>query len=192
MARRGDRLGPIGVSIAAAGVLIGHWLTYGIEVPRAAARAQLLAATGHSYLHLANDAGLALAVAALAGLVLAELTETARRSSFRSLAAGLAFVQTVAFAVMEIAERVTSRVPLSSLLRGGLIFVGLAVQILVALVLAGFLRWLQRATSRLRTAFAAPRHLRRATLARQVREVVLPITSPEKTPGAARAPPVSA
>src|SRR5438552_15184295 len=125
-------LGAIPVCLAAAGVLVGHWLTYGVESPNAVARAQMLAQTGHSYLHLANDVGLALGLAALVSLTISELSSPTKPRSFGWFASRLALVQAVTFGAMEVAERLVAHAPLATLFHGGLIVVGLLIQVAVA------------------------------------------------------------
>ena len=157
MASARRHLGAIAVGVAAAGVLVGHWLTYGLESPNAAHRAEMLAQTGHSYLHLANDVGLALGLAALVSLAISELSSPTEPQSLRWLASRLALVQAVTFGAMEVAERLVAHVPIATLFHGGLIVVGLLIQVAVAAAGAVVLRWLHRATGALRSLLSAAR-----------------------------------
>jgi hypothetical protein len=157
MASARRHLGAIAVGVAAAGVLIGHWLTYGVESPNAAGRAQMLARTGHSYLHLANDVGLALGLTALVSLTISELSSPTEPRSFGWFASRLALVQTVTFGSMEVVERLVAHAPLATLLHGGLIVVGVLIQVAVAAAGAVLLRWLHRAAGTLRSLVGSAR-----------------------------------
>ena len=53
------------MGVAVGGVLVGHWLTYLAVAPLAGSRATILHQTGHSYLGLANDLALVVALAAI-------------------------------------------------------------------------------------------------------------------------------
>lgn len=133
------------VGIAAAGLLLGHWLAYALGSPQAHAREQLLNTTGHGYLPYAIQVAL---LAAVLGLVTAFLTRRTDRStggSFAGDAARLAVVQTTAFAAMEIGERLLAGASLHDLTHGPLLVIGLCVQVAVALAGAGLLRLTERA-----------------------------------------------
>jgi hypothetical protein len=139
-AHRGAALG-----VAAGGVLLGHWITYRIVLPGEYARDSLLAHTGHAYLGVANDLGLVLALTALSAVFLSRLTRSdAVPASTARWCARLAAFQVGAFAAMELVERLASDAPLAGLLHGGLLPLGLAIQVGVALVGAVAVRWLLR------------------------------------------------
>jgi hypothetical protein len=137
---RGAALG-----VAAGGVLLGHWVTYRLVLPGRHAREALLAHTGHAYLGVANDLGLVLAVAALSAVFLSRLTRRdAAPASTARWCARLAAFQVGAFAAMEVVERIASGAPLAGLMHGGLLPIGLGIQVGVALVGAVAVRWLLR------------------------------------------------
>lgn len=134
-------------SAAVGGVLLGHWLTYLVESP--GATDALLRHTGHAYLAPANEAGVMVALVALAVVFLGGLTGDAHAPPpFGRLAARLIAFQLFAFVGMEVLERVTSGAPLSGLMHHGLLAVGVAIQILVALLVALLIRSLVRAADR--------------------------------------------
>jgi hypothetical protein len=139
--RRTNRGAALGV--AAGGVLLGHWLTYQVVAPHALARQALLARTGHAYLGLANDIGLAVALAGLAAVFLSRLTrrDSAPASTIR-WCARLAAFQVGAFASMELVERLGGGAPLRGVLHDGLLPLGLMIQVGVALAGAVAVRWL--------------------------------------------------
>jgi hypothetical protein len=145
MERSGRRPAVYGAAVG--GVLLGHWLTFVAESP--GATDALLRQTGHAYLAPATEAGVVVALVALALVFLGRLTGDARElPSFGRLAARLVAFQLFAFIAMEVLERVTLRVPLSGLMHHGLLAVGVAIQILVALLVALLIRWLVRAADR--------------------------------------------
>ena len=69
----GRRTGAI-LGVAAGGLLLGHWLTYLVEVPDAHARAGVLAASGHGYLGVAAQISAIVAAACVAMVFLGRLT----------------------------------------------------------------------------------------------------------------------
>lgn len=123
------------VAVAATGVLAGHRLTYLADVPDAGPRASLLAGTGHQYLSVAGElvsALLAISIAAvfLGGLMNARTSPTPGRT----LASRLVLLQIGAFVAMEVLERSTAGVGLGHLLDGGILVLGIAINVGVALV----------------------------------------------------------
>jgi hypothetical protein len=137
-ANRGAALG-----VAAGGVLLGHWLTYQAVAPQTLARQELLARTGHAYLGLANDIGLAIALAGLAAVFLSRLTRRdSPPASTMRWCARLAAFQVGAFATMEFVERLGAGAPLGGVLHDGLLPLGLMIQVGVALAGAVAVRWL--------------------------------------------------
>lgn len=145
-ARRGNRVAALCVAVA--GALLGHWLTYVAISPDHGAREALLRHTGHGYLAVANQVGLALALVSLAAVFLRGLTAPgARATSGTRLLGRLSLFQAGAFGAMEVVERVTSGAPLDALLRDGLLPVGLLVQVGVAAACALLIGWLIRAAA---------------------------------------------
>ncbi len=123
------------VGLAFAGALAGHALTYAWLVPGAAERASVLNATGHGYLATADGFGLVAAFVSLAAVFLGHLIGPAAPSlSFRSLVARIAGFQVLAFAAMEITERLHVGASLADLTR--VLPAGTLAEIAVAIVVA--------------------------------------------------------
>jgi hypothetical protein len=152
------------LGIAAAGLTLGHWLAYALAAPGAHAREQLLHATGHGYLAFATQVALLAGGLGLVALFLARCSHREGRGSFGSDAAVLAAVQSITFVAMEVGERLASGASLHDLTHGGLLTIGLAVQISVAIAGAGALRLTDRAAEVVET-------LREVTPARGPRPV---------------------
>ena len=135
---------------ALAGVIAGHPLAYTIVAPHHGERAGLLALTGHSYWGLAVLAGLVLGLASLGVVVTRHLRAglygaSATLPGYLGLAMRLSCLQVGIFTAIEALERVSAGQPLSTLMDADLLPVGLAVQLLIALVSSGLLRWRARA-----------------------------------------------
>jgi hypothetical protein len=142
---------------AVGGVLLGHWLTYLTESP--GGTDALLRQTGHAYLTPASEAGVVVALVALAVVFLGGLTGDAHESPpFGRLAARLVAFQLFGFVAMEVLERITSGAPLSGIV--DLLAVGVAIQILVAMLVAllvgSLVRVADRTAARLCKANAGP------------------------------------
>lgn len=147
---------------ALAGMVAGHPLAYAAVAPRHGDRAGLLALTGHSYWGVALLAGLMFGVASLGVVVTRHFRAglygaSATLPGYFGLAARLSCLQLGLFTAVEALERVSAGRPVSTLMDGDLLPVGLAIQLLIALVSSGLLRWLARAAevlgSSLREAF---------------------------------------
>jgi hypothetical protein len=150
---------------AAAGLLVGHTLSYLIAIPDPHHRDLLLHATGHAYLPAAAQAALLLALAAVAAVVARAWSGrgTAPTERITPLAATLAAIQVGAFVGQEVLERLIAGAPFGDLVHDHLLPIGIAVQIAVALGGAVLLRWLARtsaravsALSRIRTSLPRP------------------------------------
>jgi len=126
--------------IAAGGVTLGHVLGYMISVPQAAARHALLVETGHAYAPTAGFFAGAVAILACAtalGIGLARGMGHERGApTVRWAMTRTAFLQAVAFILLESAERILAGAPLGALI-GVHLGVGLLVQIAVGAA-AGF------------------------------------------------------
>ena len=149
------------VSVAVGGVLLGHWLTYRLLSPHAPARDQLLSRTGHGYLHVANDLGLAVVLAALATMALGDMMHRQDQPSTGTWFLRLAAIGVGAFTVMEIVERVSSGSPIGGLLYHGLLPAGIVIQVFLAALSALAIRWLLRAVDRVHAVLAAAASLPR-------------------------------
>jgi hypothetical protein len=133
------------VGVAGAGLVLGHWLAYAIGTPHAHARDELLHATGHGYLPYATQVALLAAALGLAALFLTRLTRREDRGRFVGDVARLAATQWAALVTMEVGERWISGVSLHELTHGALLAIGLAVQLVMAVVGALVLRATDRA-----------------------------------------------
>jgi hypothetical protein len=138
----GRRTGTI-LGVAAGGLLVGHWLTYLLEVPDAHARAGVLAASGHGYLGMAAQISAIVAAACIAMVFLGRLTRRDPGLPFGSTATRLAVVQGSAFVAMEVLERLGAGAHLHDLT--SVLPVGLAAQALIAIAGTWVLRWVLRA-----------------------------------------------
>jgi hypothetical protein len=132
-------------SIAFAGVFVGHALTYAVLAPVAQTRSQLLASTGHAYLPVAVHAGLVSAVVGLATAFLGRLGRGrgASQVPFRGLASRVVSFQFLAFAAIEVTERIAARAPLHDLMR--VLPVGAVGQLAVGVLVATVIRLVLRA-----------------------------------------------
>jgi hypothetical protein len=129
------------LSIAFFGVFVGHAITYALLAGNPVVRSTMLRATGHGYLPVTVHATLAVAVIGLAGVFLAGLG--APRAAGSGLTRRVATFQVLAFAAIEVAERIAARAPLHDLTH--VLPVGTIVQIGVALVVAVVIRAMLRA-----------------------------------------------
>jgi hypothetical protein len=164
-ARRGGRLSDRTAlaGVAATGMLVGHLLTYLVVRPDAHAREILLSHTGHGSFSTMLEAAILLAIAGCASL-LVRVAGGRRRPGdptavmgFGGVVGRLALLQCGAFAAMEVVERLASGAPVSGVLAGHLLFVGLAIQVLVAGLGALVLRWLTRAAEWIGVRLRRPR-----------------------------------
>ena len=156
------------LSVAAAGVLAGHWLTYLVTVPDAHARAAALAATGHGYLSLVGELVTVLAALSIAAAFVGALVDAgAGPRPGRALALRLLAIQVAAFCSMEVLERVMAGSPVGALARSSVLPVGVAANVGVAMLGAIVLRWILRTADRVAeaaTGSAAPILSRRTLL----------------------------
>jgi hypothetical protein len=187
-AKRGDRLAFL---LVAAGLTIGHSLSYLIAIPDPGRRALVLHQTGHGYLHVLADLATILATAALVTAALRTLGEgTVVRSETSRLVWRVGAAQVAAFLAMEIGERIASHVALTELLTDRILAIGIVVQLVVAALGVLVLRWVAIATGRLArllgTSGAAPSGSSRA-----MPVVALVLRSLPAVANGARAPPRS-
>lgn len=136
--------------LAMAGLVLGHVLAYLIAVPDPHHRAFVLQRTGHEYLPAMAEAALVLALAGMAAVVIRAFAGQRRGSErFSRLAGRLGLVQVLAFGGLEVVERIVAGAPLRHLASDHILVIGMAVQVVVALAGAAFLRWLARTSSKL-------------------------------------------
>ncbi|HYY07310.1 MAG TPA: hypothetical protein VFA25_01770 [Actinomycetota bacterium] len=152
-AKRGDRLAFL---LVAAGLTIGHSLSYLIAIPDPGRRALVLHQTGHGYLHVLADLAMILATAALVTAALRTLGEgTVVRSEASRLAWRVGAVQVAAFLAIEVGERVASHAGFAELLADRILAIGVVVQLLIALLSVLVVRWITLATARLASVLAS-------------------------------------
>jgi hypothetical protein len=149
-----------------AGAVVGHAIAYALAVPEPGRRLALLAGSGHAYWSAAIAAGIVLGLVSL-GATLARRFRAGFRNGGRPageplglLAGRLALLQVTIYLVQELIERAAAGVPLGGPVDGRLLLTGIAVQLLVAAVLAVGLAWAGRAAE------VAGRALRRRRLHR--------------------------
>ena len=149
-----------------AGAVVGHAIAYALAVPEPGRRLALLAGSGHAYWSAAIAAGIVLGLVSL-GATLARRFRAGLRPEGRPapeplerLVARLALLQVTIYLVQELIERAAAGVPLGGPVDGRLLLTGIAVQLLVAAVLALGLTWAGR------VAEVAGRALRRRRLRR--------------------------
>jgi hypothetical protein len=156
------RVAVLGLSLG--GVLLGHALTYAGLAPGALAREALLSATGHGYLGPANRLGLLVTVGVLAAVFLGRLTRApAAEDLGRPLGVRLVAFQVLAFAAMEVAERIGAHADPRDLVQ--VLPAGLVIQVGVALAIAAIVRWLLRTADEVTARTGGVRAGRRAPLA---------------------------
>ena len=132
---------------AAAGVVIGHWISYRLAVPDAHLRHHVLLATGHGHWLLLVKVAAALALVGAATLAARFAGRTPPSDGADALTwvvSRLALCQVIAFTGMEAVERIGSGVPVTGMFAHHLFLLGLAVQLLVACTGGAFLLWLSR------------------------------------------------
>ena len=192
--REGPRLRGFPIfGTAAAGLVLGHALAYLIAIPDPHQRVFALQRTGHAYLPALDQAVLMLVVAGMAAVVVRAFAHTGDRPErFGRLARVLVVAQTCAFAAQEVLERLVSRAPLGGLAHDHILVAGIAVQIVVAIVVAGILWLFARTAIRLAAVVAARTRLPRVRVV-----FALPVTARRPhaplfaTAGSVRAPPSS-
>ena len=136
------------MGVAVGGVLAGHWLTYLVVAPLAGSRATILHQTGHSYLGLANDLALVVALAAMASMFIAQLVNPVPTGGLLGITGRVVRFQVCAFVALEVLERLTAGSPLSELVRSGILPIGVVAQITIGLLAAFAIRWLLRTADR--------------------------------------------
>ena len=150
------------VGVAVGGVVLAHWLAYVLAIPGAHARAQVLAASGHSYWVMAIKFAVVLGLAAFGALFLRHLDRPPRtwesgQEAFSAIAARLSLLQVMAFIAMEVTERLVVGAPVAHLFHHRLFLMGLALQLIVACGGALLLLWFSRTAERVAEALARPR-----------------------------------
>ncbi len=167
--------------VAVGGVLIAHWLAYGLAIPSAHVRAQVLAASGHSYWVLAIKLAVVLGLAALGSVFLQHVGRPARgrepgQGTISPIATRLILLQVAAFIAMEVTERLVVGAPVAHLFHHRIFLMGLALQVIVAAAGALLLVWFSRAAERVAEAVGPPR-LPRPAVVQPVRIEIQTVSS---------------
>jgi hypothetical protein len=191
------RIAPSALLVAAAagaGAVLGHALTYLLVVPSAGARDALLASTGHSYWSAAVLAAAVLGLLSAGTVAVRGFTgglrgeETIGPEGIGRLALRLGAIQSVIFVLQEVIERLEAHAPLTTLLTGRLLLVGVLVQTLVAVALAFVLFFIARAAAAAGHALRRAAPVRPSPLPHPVRVVAVRQTAVAAA-GGIRAPP---
>jgi len=140
--------------MAIVGVVLGHWLAYVLAVPDPHVRTEVLAASGHSYWLLAIKAAVVLGLTSLGTILLRYLLGRVRGDRpaddrLVSVVLRLSFLQVLAFAAMEVTERVAAGAPVGEMFQHHIFLLGLAVQLLISCAGAFVLLWFARAAKRI-------------------------------------------
>jgi hypothetical protein len=147
---------------AAAGVVVGHWISYQLAVPDTHLRHHVLLASGHGHWLLLVKLAVAVALAGAVTVVVRFASRTGPAGGADGLSwlvGRLALVQAVAFTGMEIVERLGSGAPVAGMFAHHLFLLGLAVQLLVASAGGALLTWLSRAARSVAQAVRSLPHL---------------------------------
>jgi len=161
--------------LGTAGVVLGHTLAYAAVVPDGRSRTALLNVTGHAYWRAAVIAAVLSGVVAAASHVVRSLGP--RPDTLPRATARLAAFQVCVFTLMEVSERAVAHQSVASLFDHHVFFVGVAVQLVVAALLAQGLRLLGRAA---------------AALAERARRPPVDRACPPRTPARPVPPPAAA
>ena len=172
--------------LSVAGTAAGHYLTYLVAAPHDHRREQLLAATGH-----AGEAPFVVfAIAALFAACVATLVTHRHKASasFPGTVGALLVLQLFAFIGLETIERVGAGIDLAQAATEPVLWLGIAAQLVVAIVGAFVLRALRAAATSTTVRPPLPRFA-------ELTLVALPVLVPPATaPGSAweaRGPPTS-
>ncbi len=179
---------------AAAGVVVAHAAGYVIALPSAAERGPHLEATGHGYWPVAvtvavTAAGVALLLAVGSGALWGR--DGRRHASAWRSVRSLAGWQVLAFVVMELGERTVAGAHAGGLLASPEFWLGLLLQLPVALVATRLLRTAERTGFRLASALRRlPRPAARPAVDRPVAARGAPVSAAVAFAARPRAPPL--
>ena len=157
--------------MAMAGVVLGHWLGYGLAVPDPHLRDEILAQSGHGYWILAIKAAVVLGFVSLGTVLIRHLSGRLRGEHPEgdrpaSLAARLAVVQITSFVALEVTERIAAGDPIAWMFHHHIFLLGIALQVVVAGAGALLLWWCGRVAARVAEALVAPSFQRLAAVHR--------------------------
>jgi hypothetical protein len=144
------------LGVASAGIVLGHRLTYLVDVPHAQSRAVELARTGHAYLSVAGELATVLMAITLTSLFLGRVIHREGPAApLPVLASRLGLLQAGAFVTMELTERAVAGTGFGDLAHSGLLPLGVLIQLGVALAGAVLLRLVLGAADRVAAALPA-------------------------------------
>jgi hypothetical protein len=136
------------VGVAAAALLLGHWVAYALTYRQIQLRDVVLAQTGHSYLAWAGKFSFVIAFVAVAWLVTEACTGSAsateQHAHFLPVAARLIGIQIVGFSALEVIERMMVRAAVLEMFAHSTYALGVLMQVITALVGAVIVLWLTR------------------------------------------------
>jgi hypothetical protein len=149
------------LGVAVGGAVLAHWLAYVLAIPAAHTRAEVLAASGHSYWVMAIKLAVVLGLAAIGAVSLRHLgrppsTWESGQEAFSAIAVRLSLLQVTAFIAMEVTERLVVGAPVAHLFHHRLFLMGLALQLIVASAAALLLLWFSRTVERVAEALRRP------------------------------------
>jgi hypothetical protein len=150
------------VGAAFGGVVLGHWLSYLLAMPRAGIRSEILMVTGHAYWLTAVRQAVALAVVSLGAIALRQFRLVRSNHQSRPVGPGglalrLVSLQVLGFLALEVTERVVAGAPISSVLAHHVLVLGLLVQVVVAASAAVLLSLFARAAGAIARALVMAR-----------------------------------
>jgi hypothetical protein len=193
--RRSSKAFPFLPGAAFAGVVVAHGLAYLLAFPQGLLRQQVLAETGHSYWAAAVALAMVCAVVAALTTIADHVGRGIRHDRprgpwelYRAALIRLAALQSAVFLLQEVLERVRAGAPVSELLHGDFLVIGLAMQLVVAVVVALVLTLLGLSAEAIGRALSkgSTRHTI-AVLILPAREIVCAAVAVSSDP--ARAPP---
>lgn len=136
------------VGVAAAALLLGHWLAYALTYRQIQLRDVVLAQTGHSYLAWAGKFSFVILFVAVALLVTeackGNASASEQRAHFLPVAARLIGIQVVGFSALEVIERMMVRAPVLEMFAHYTYALGVLLQVITALLGAVIVLWLTR------------------------------------------------
>jgi hypothetical protein len=135
---------------AVAGAVVGHAVAYAMAAPEPAQRLAMLAVSGHAYWSAAIATAIVLGLVSV-GATLARhfraglgQARTPAAEPLPRMAGRLALLQVTIYLVQELIERVVAGAPLGGPVFGRLLLIGIAIQLLVAGLIALGLAWVGR------------------------------------------------
>jgi hypothetical protein len=158
------------VGVAAAALLLGHWLAYALTYRQIQLRDVVLAQTGHSYLAWAGKFSFVILFVAVGWLA----TEACKRNPiaarqherFLPVATRLVGIQVVGFSALEVIERMMVRAPVLEMFAHYTYVLGILMQLITALVGAVIILLLTRTVRQVYLSIKALRRPHRTAVTR--------------------------